>query len=164
MSGDGSTPERISFPDDTSTATMAREGSIAFGGNLVKKVFGFAIVAVITRLVSPSVYGLFILATSIILFVQAFANLGLPEAIDYFVPQHLSDDEHGEARGVFVAVAAIMLTSPSSVSAISISTRVSPLVDSMVGRLMVSSWKGAGSRARSSARDFERDRARANRP
>lgn len=111
MSGDGSTPTRTSFPDDASTATMAREGSIAFGGNLVKKVFGFAIVAVITRLVSPSVYGLFILATSIILFVQAFANLGLPEAIDYFIPQHLSDDEHGEARGVFVAVAAIMLVS-----------------------------------------------------
>lgn len=116
MSGDASTPDGASTPADTSTATMAREGSIAFGGNVIKKVFGFAIVAVITRLVSPSVYGLFILATSIILFVQAFANLGLPEAIDYFIPQYLSDGEHGKARGVIVTVAAIVLVTSTVVA------------------------------------------------
>lgn len=116
MADDSSTADAVPLSDDTSTATMAREGSIAFGGNVIKKVFGFAIVAVITRLVSPSVYGLFILATSIILFVQAFANLGLPEAIDYFVPQHLNDGEYGKARGVLLTVTGVVLVSSTVVA------------------------------------------------
>ena len=101
---------------DSSTATMAREGAIAFGGNVIKKVFGFLIIAVITRLVSPSVYGLFILATSIILFVQAFGNLGLPKAIDYFVPQYLSDGHYEQARGVIVTVTGVVLLSSGIVA------------------------------------------------
>jgi stage V sporulation protein B len=113
---DASAPNGTSTPDDTSTATMAREGSIAFGGNVIKKVFGFLIIAVITRLVSPSVYGLFILATSIILFLQAFANLGLPRSIDYFVPQYLSDGNYGRARGVIVTVTILVLVSSTLVT------------------------------------------------
>lgn len=105
-----------------STATMAREGSITFAGNIIGKVFGFLVVAVITRLVSPSVYGLFILATSIILFVQAFANLGLPKAIDYFVPQHLSDGDPDKARGVMVAVFGIVLLSSGVVAVVIVMT------------------------------------------
>lgn len=103
---------------DDSTATMAREGSIAFAGNIIGKVFGFLVVAVITRLVSPSVYGLFILSTSIILFVQAFGNLGLPKAIDYFVPQHLSDGNPDKARGVMVVVFGVVLLSSGIVAGV----------------------------------------------
>lgn len=103
---------------DESTATMAREGSITFGGNIIGKVFGFLIIAIITRLVSPSVYGLFILATSIILFVQAFANLGLPKAIDYFVPQHLSNGEHDKARGVIFVVCILVLIASAVVAGV----------------------------------------------
>ena len=91
------------------TETMAREGSIAFGGNLLRKLLGFVIIAVITRMVSPSVYGLFVLATSIVLCVQLFASLGLPKAIDYFVPQLLSEEEYAQARGVIVEVSAIVI-------------------------------------------------------
>lgn len=95
---------------------MAREGSITFLGNIVGKVFGFFMIAVITRLVSPSVYGLFILATSIVLFLQAFGNLGLPKAIDYFVPQYLHDGEHDKARGVILVVFSLALASSAVVA------------------------------------------------
>ena len=108
--------------DDESTATMAREGSITFGGNIIGKLFGFLIIAIITRLVSPSVYGLFILATSIILFVQAFANLGLPKAIDYFVPQYLSNGEHDKARGVIFVVFTLVLLSSGVVAVVIVLT------------------------------------------
>lgn len=104
--------ERRTVPaesDADSTHTLAQQGSIAFAGNLVKKVFGFLIVAVITRLVSPSVYGLFVLATSIIHFVQAFASLGLPKAVDYFVPQYLQSGERGKARAVVLEVTMLVL-------------------------------------------------------
>ncbi|MGM0606757.1 MAG: oligosaccharide flippase family protein, partial [Halobacteriota archaeon] len=89
---------------DDSHVTLARQSGITFVGDIVKKTFGFAIVAIITRLVSPSVYGLFVLATSIILFVQVFATLGLPKAIDYYVPQYLSSGRTDKVRGVFLQV------------------------------------------------------------
>ncbi|MFL9709033.1 hypothetical protein, partial [Aeromonas veronii] len=60
--------------------------------------------------------------TSIILFVQAFANLGLPKAIDYFVPQYLSDGEHDKARGVIFVVFALVLLSSGIVAVVIILT------------------------------------------
>ena len=99
---DGRTDSRK--PVDSGSSTLAKQGSIAFSGNIVKKLFGFLIIAVITRLVSPSVYGLFVLATSIVLLIQTFASLGLPKAIDYFVPQYLEEEQFGMARGVILQV------------------------------------------------------------
>lgn len=99
-------------PDDEGNVTLAAQSGVTFGGNLVKKLFGFVVVAVITRLVSPGIYGLFVLATSIILFVQMFAIAGLPKAIDYYVPQYASEGEYGRARGVlFQVVGLVLLTS-----------------------------------------------------
>ncbi|OVE84799.1 flippase [Natronolimnobius baerhuensis] len=101
---------------DEGVTTLARQGSITFIGNVVNGVFGFAIVMLMTRFVSPSVYGLFVLATSVILFMQVFANLGLPLAIDYFVPQYLDEGEHGKAKGVIVQVTATVLVTSSLVA------------------------------------------------
>ncbi len=94
---------------DDGTATFAKQGTIAFGGNILKKVLGFGIIAVITRLVSPSVYGLFVLATSLVLLLQTLATLGLPKAIDYFVPQYRAEGRFAEARGVVVQALGITL-------------------------------------------------------
>ena len=70
--------------------------------------------AVITRLVSPSVYGLFVLALAIIHFVQAIASLGLPKAVDYFVPQYLHAGDRGKARGVVLEVTVLVLVSATA--------------------------------------------------
>ncbi|MXV62380.1 oligosaccharide flippase family protein [Natronorubrum sp. JWXQ-INN-674] len=101
---------------DEGVSTLAKQGSITFAGNVVNGAFGFAIVMLMTRFVSPSVYGLFVLATSVILFMQVFANLGLPLAIDYFVPQYLDQGEHGKAKGVIVQVTATVLVTSSLVA------------------------------------------------
>ncbi|WP_440769310.1 oligosaccharide flippase family protein [Natronorubrum sp. DTA28] len=101
---------------DEGISTLAKQGSITFVGNLINGALGFAIVMLMTRFVSPSVYGLFVLATSVILFMQVFANLGLPLAIDYFVPQYLDDGEHGKAKGVIVQVTATVLITSSLVA------------------------------------------------
>ncbi|ELY60298.1 polysaccharide biosynthesis protein [Natronococcus amylolyticus DSM 10524] len=101
---------------DEGVTTLARQGSITFAGNVINGAMGFAIVMLMTRFVSPSVYGLFVLATSVILFMQVFANLGLPLAIDYFVPQYLDDDEYGKAKGVIVQVTATVLVTSSLVA------------------------------------------------
>ncbi|WP_239640946.1 flippase [Natrialba taiwanensis] len=101
---------------DEGITTLAKQGGITFVGNVVKGAFGFAIVMLMTRFVSPSIYGLFVLATSVILFTQVFANLGLPLAIDYFVPQYLDTGEHGKATGVIVQVTAVVLVASSIVA------------------------------------------------
>ncbi|AGB36396.1 flippase [Natronococcus occultus] len=101
---------------DEGVTTLARQGSITFVGNVINGVLGFAIVMLMTRFVSPSVYGLFVLATSVILFMQVFANLGLPLAIDYFVPQHLDAGDRGKAKGVIVQVTATVLVTSSLVA------------------------------------------------
>ncbi len=109
---------------DDGVTTLAKQGSITFVGNVVNGILGFAIVMLMTRFVSPSVYGLFVLATSVILFMQVFANLGLPLAIDYFVPQYLEDGERGKAKGVIVQVTATVLVTSSLVAiALALSAR-----------------------------------------
>lgn len=84
--------------------TLAKQSSITFAGDVFKKLFGFLIVAAITRLVSPGLYGLFVLATSIVLLVQTLAGLGLPKAVDYFVPQYLRDGDIESARAAVVTI------------------------------------------------------------
>ncbi len=101
---------------DEGVSTLAKQGSITFVGNVVNGAFGFAIVMLMTRYVTPSVYGLFVLATSVILFMQVFANLGLPLAIDYFVPQYLDEDEPGKAKGVIMQVTATVLITSALVA------------------------------------------------
>ena len=97
--------------------TLARQSSIAFSGNLIRRMLGFLTLAVITRLVSPAVYGLFVLAMAVIHFVQALASLGLPKAVDYFVPQYLQRGELGKARAVVLEVAVLVFLSASLTAA-----------------------------------------------
>ncbi|WP_081655490.1 flippase [Halopiger goleimassiliensis] len=125
-SDDGDATDGDSASDrDEGVTTLAKQGSITFVGNVVNGVFGFAIVMLMTRFVSPSVYGLFVLATSVILFMQVFANVGLPLAIDYFVPQYLDEGERGKAKGVIVQVTATVLITSSVVAfLLAASTRV----------------------------------------
>lgn len=101
---------------DEGVSVLAKQGTITFVGNVANGLFGFAIVMLMTRYVSPSIYGLFILATSIVLFMQVFGNLGLPLAIDYFVPQYLDDGEQGRAKGVIVQVTATVLVTSTIVA------------------------------------------------
>ncbi|MFO8114542.1 MAG: flippase [Halorubrum sp.] len=96
-------------PSNVGDQTMAEQSGVTFAGELIKKGFGFLVVAMITRLVSPGVYGLFVLSTSVLHLTQVFASAGLHRAIDYFVPQYLDRGEPGRARGVTVQVFGLLL-------------------------------------------------------
>ena len=102
----------------TSDETMAAQGGVTFIGELIKKGFGFIVVAAITRLVSPGVYGLFVLATAVLHLAQVFASAGLHRAIDYFVPQYLRRDAPGAARGVTVQVFTLLLVTSTVTSVV----------------------------------------------
>jgi len=88
----------MSDENDSGVFTLATQGSITFVGNILGKVLGFAFVAVATRLVTPSEYGVFTLGVSIVLFVQGFASLNIYRSVDYFVPQYLDDSSYGQAK------------------------------------------------------------------
>lgn len=88
----------MSDGNDSGIFTLATQGSITFLGNILEKALGFAFVAVATRLVTPSEYGIFTLGLSIVLFVQGFASLNIYRSVDYFVPQFLNDSEYGQAK------------------------------------------------------------------
>ncbi len=123
MTNAGSEPSIETREDTTDTSvqsstvaeeTMAQQGGVTFAGELIKKGFGFLVVAVITRLVSPGVYGLFVLATAVLHLTQVFASAGLHRAIDYFVPQYLDRDEPGKARGVTIQVFGLLLVTSTA--------------------------------------------------
>ncbi|MCT9098189.1 oligosaccharide flippase family protein [Haloarchaeobius sp. HME9146] len=83
-----------------SIVTLARQGGITLVGNISRKILGFGFIAVVTRMVSPSEYGVFTLGLSIVMFVQGFASLNIYRSIDYFIPAYLKDREYGRARTV----------------------------------------------------------------
>lgn len=91
----------MSDENDSGVFTLARQGGITFAGNVLGRGLGFAFVAVATRLVTPSEYGVFTLGLSIVLFVQGFASLNIYRSVDYFVPQFLSDSNYGQAKKHF---------------------------------------------------------------
>jgi O-antigen/teichoic acid export membrane protein len=84
--------------DDSGFSTLATQGSITFAGNILGRLLGFTFVAVSTRLVSKSEFGLFTLGLAIVGLVQAFASLNIYRSVDYFVPQYLSDGKYGKAK------------------------------------------------------------------
>lgn len=84
--------------NDSGIFTLATQGSITFVGNVIGRALGFVFIAVVTRLVTPSEYGVFTLGLSIVLFVQGFASLNIYRSVDYFVPQYLSDSSYGQAK------------------------------------------------------------------
>lgn len=84
--------------------TLATQGGITLIGRLISKLFGFLFLAVVTRLVSPSVYGVYTLALSIIVVITSLAHLSLHKSLDYFLPQFLDVDQFARARGLLVQV------------------------------------------------------------
>jgi len=103
--------------DDSGAEVMAKQGSITFLGNIGNKILGFVFLAIVTRLVSPSTFGVYSLGLSIILFVKGFSNLNLHRSVDYFVPQYLSGSEYGKAKStvLFVIVIGLLSTTVAAV-------------------------------------------------
>lgn len=92
--------------EDRSTE-LAIQSAITLFGNLGGKILGFLFLTVVTRIVSPAVFGIFIVALSVVRFTQGFADLNLHRAVDYFVPQYLDSDEPERAGSVVRRVIAL---------------------------------------------------------
>ena len=89
--------------DDLSeSTTIAKQGAITFVGKVLSRVAGFVFLLVVTRLIGPSTYGAFVLATAIISFANRIFGLSIDRSVDYFIPEYLSNGEYGKAKSVLV--------------------------------------------------------------
>jgi len=88
----------MSEETDGDVFILATQGGITLVGNIAGKALGFLFVAIATRLVTPTEYGVFTLALSLVTFVQGFAGLNIYRSVDYFIPQFLSNSEYGKAK------------------------------------------------------------------
>jgi len=94
---------------DDDTSILARQGSITFVGSILQKAIGFLFLAVATRLVSTTTYGIFSLGLTVMLFVQGFGTLNVHRALDYFVPQFEDAGEREKIRQVLYQVSVTSL-------------------------------------------------------
>lgn len=85
--------------DQSPAVTLAKHGGISFFGKILSVVLGFLFLAIVTRLATPETYGKFVLALSVVLVLQGF-DLNVDSAVDYFLPQYLSEGKYGEAKSV----------------------------------------------------------------
>jgi O-antigen/teichoic acid export membrane protein len=87
---------------DAGISSLANQAGLNFVGKILGRALEFALVLVITRLASPTAYGIFTLAMSVVLFARGISSLNIHSAVDYFVPKFLSDDQLGKAKGALL--------------------------------------------------------------
>ena len=90
--------------DSETVEELATQSSITFFGNFIRTFTGFLLVIAVTRTLGSDVYGVFILALSIISVLLGITNLKVYKAIDYFIPQYLTEGSYGEAKGTIISV------------------------------------------------------------
>ena len=54
--------------------TLATQSGITLGGSLLGRTLGLIFLLIVTRLVTPDVYGVFVLAVTIVMFVRVHGN------------------------------------------------------------------------------------------
>ncbi|NOZ63323.1 MAG: flippase [Calditrichaeota bacterium] len=79
--------------------TVARGASIFFFGILLGRFLGYLIRALIARTLGPANYGIFSLGISVVEIAGTLALLGLPTAINRYVPFYLSQKKEAVVRG-----------------------------------------------------------------
>ncbi len=80
--------------------TIAKNAGIGIGGRLFFIIVRFCITLLITRTIGPEQYGVFVLAMSIITFVELFALMGFEPAMVKFVAQYKAQKNISMIRGL----------------------------------------------------------------
>lgn len=78
-----------------------RAAGLNISGNIVKLIVGFFTVPIITRLLSQELYGVFILGTTITYIANRTISLGIPSALQYFIPKFAVEKKVDFIRPLF---------------------------------------------------------------
>lgn len=66
---------------------------------------------IVTRLRSPSGFGIYTLGLSVVLFIERFSDFNLHRSLDYFIPKSLDEERPDRARSVLWRVILLSLAS-----------------------------------------------------
>lgn len=84
--------------DESFVARLAQQGGVTLFGKLGGRVFSFAFIILVTKAVSPKVYGIFTLALAVIAIIRDVFSFNLHQSIDYFLPKAIHDDDSAAAQ------------------------------------------------------------------
>ncbi|WP_135664242.1 oligosaccharide flippase family protein [Halorhabdus rudnickae] len=135
-SGDASGETVPEDEDPAGSSTFFLQGGTTLFGNVFGKAIKFGFFLAATRLTTQSTFGVYTLAISIVMFSQSFSNINLNRAVDYFIPQHLADNDHDGANQVFWNV--IGITVPSTVVVLGVVLLFSDRISALFGESALS--------------------------
>ena len=95
--------------DESGVTTLATQGGITFFGSILGRALSFVFIIGVTKLVSPSTFGVYSLGLAVVLFIKSIADLSVHRGIDYFIPQYLLDHNRQKARNLFATTTVIAL-------------------------------------------------------
>ena len=100
------------------TKQVAKGGIIAFGGNVIGKVFGLALNIMLGRMLGAGGYGLYALGMSVMGIVQSVASLGLSSGVVRFSAMYHGEGDKARIKGTILAALGISIISSIVVSLI----------------------------------------------
>ncbi len=100
------------------TKQVAKGGIIAFGGNIIGKVFGFALNIMLGRVLGPGGFGLYALGMSVMGIAQSVSSLGLSTGVVRFCAMDRGEGEKAAVKGTILVALGISTISSIVVSAI----------------------------------------------
>jgi len=100
------------------TKQVAKGGTIAFGGSLIGKVFGFVLNIMLGRVLGPEGFGLYALGMSVMGITQSISSLGLSKGVVRFCATDRGKGEKAAVKGTILAALGVSTISSIVVSAI----------------------------------------------
>ncbi|MBO4247092.1 oligosaccharide flippase family protein [Halomicrobium sp. IBSBa] len=88
---------------------LASQGSVTFTGKMIGNALGLIFLSMATRLTSKTVFGVYTLGLTVVLFTKELADFSLDQSIDYFIPQHLENGRTAVARYLVYKISAFSL-------------------------------------------------------
>lgn len=96
--------------DRSGITTLAVQGSITFIGKIFGRLVGFSFIVIITKLISPSTFGVYSLGLAIVLLIKSISDLSVHRGIDYFLPKYLSKNMYGQAKSLLAITSLVALS------------------------------------------------------
>ncbi len=110
-------PQLVEESIEQLTKQVAKGGIIAFGGNIIGKVFGFVLNIMLGRVLGPGGFGLYALGMSVMGIAQSVSSLGLSRGVVRFCATDRGEGEKAGVKGTILAALGI-----SAISSIVVST------------------------------------------
>ncbi len=110
-----------------------KEAGIGLTGSIAALVLNYLLLAILTRFLGPEQFGTFVLAQALASVVLLLALLGLPNALDRFIPEYLARGQRGKVGALLTRTLVLSLTTSVAAAALLVVCAV-PLAEGLFGK------------------------------